>query len=72
MPYVRAAHANLGPQRFALTWARGQELTLEAACAVASARTGLHPAVWSEGRAPTFEHVIDRALKRVATLVVTA
>ena len=68
MPYVRAAHANLGPQRFALTWARGQELTLEAACAVASARTGLYAAVWSNGRAHTFEHVIDLALKRGATL----
>jgi predicted ATPase/DNA-binding SARP family transcriptional activator len=66
MPYVRAAHANLGPQGFALAWARGQALTLEAACALASAPTAFHAAVWSESRAHTFEQVIDLALKPVA------
>jgi len=36
MPYVHAAHVSLGPQGFALAWARGQELALDAACALAS------------------------------------
>src|SRR5262249_29542936 len=39
LPYVRAAHTNLGPQGFAQAWARGQQLTVESACALASART---------------------------------
>src|SRR5262249_9543176 len=63
LPYVRAAHANLGLQGFALAWARGQELTLDAACTLASAQTAFHPAARSEGRAHTFEQVIDLALK---------
>jgi predicted ATPase/DNA-binding SARP family transcriptional activator len=68
MPYVRVAYANLGAQRFALIWSSGQELTLEAAYSVASTRTGVHAALWNEGRAHTFEHVIDLALKPMATV----
>jgi len=66
MPYVRAAHANLGSQSFALAWARGQALTLEAASALASAWTTFHAVDWSEGHVHTFEQVIDLALKPVA------
>ncbi|HEU5098478.1 MAG TPA: BTAD domain-containing putative transcriptional regulator [Roseiflexaceae bacterium] len=51
MPYVRAARINLGRQVFAQAWARGQELTLEAACALATAQTALHSTAWTEERA---------------------
>ena len=44
MPYVHAAHVNLGPQGFALAWARGQELNLEAAYALASGPKTFHAA----------------------------
>jgi hypothetical protein len=56
-PYVRAAYASLGPQRFALIWGKGRGLTLEAACAVASARSEFHAAFWSAGRAYTLKPV---------------
>jgi predicted ATPase/DNA-binding SARP family transcriptional activator len=66
MPCVRSAHDNLGPRGFALAWARGQALTLEAACALAAARAASGAAGRSEGRACAFEQVLDRALKPMA------
>ncbi len=64
MASVHAARVNLGAQGFALAWARGQGLTLEAACALASARAAFRTA-WSAGHPHTFEQVIDFALKPV-------
>ena len=51
MPYVHAARVNLGGQGFALAWARGQKLTLEAACALASGPIAPRPMAWAEERA---------------------
>jgi predicted ATPase/DNA-binding SARP family transcriptional activator/Tfp pilus assembly protein PilF len=61
MPYVHAAHVNLGPEGFALAWARGQDLTLEAACALASAPTAF-VAAWAECHRLTPAQTIDLAL----------
>lgn len=37
LPFVQATRTQLGGQRFALAWAKGQELDLEAACVLAAA-----------------------------------
>lgn len=37
LPFVQATRAQLGGQRFALAWANGQQLDLEAACILAAA-----------------------------------
>jgi phage protein U len=65
---VHAARANLGPQGFALAWARGQELSLEATCALASTRTAFPAVAGSAEYAQIFGQVIDRASQPRALL----
>jgi predicted ATPase/DNA-binding SARP family transcriptional activator len=59
MPYVHAAHVSLGAQGFALAWAKGQELTLEAACALASAPAAFHVPNDTEGLVVALGQAID-------------
>jgi predicted ATPase len=63
MPYVHAAHVHLGPQRFALAWTTGQEMTLEAACALASPASH---APWNENRMLMLGQGIDHDLVPMA------
>jgi predicted ATPase len=56
MPYVRAARARLGAQGFARSWARGQALSLDAACALASAPAALELPPWATRRLPAGSH----------------
>jgi tetratricopeptide (TPR) repeat protein len=68
VPYVHAAHANLGSRGFAQAWARGEQLNLEAACALASAPAAVHAAAWTEGRTLLLGQSVDLALKPLAPM----
>jgi predicted ATPase len=72
MPFVHAARVNLGARGFALAWAKGQELTLEAACALASAPAAFHVRTETEGRALALGQAIDLTVQLRAPVGVAA